>query len=291
MSLAPAARLHSRHRRRARPEASPAPDGADDPAADALEGLMWQFLDELLQGLSPDGMSDPLAPDAGGDGNGEHDREHRPLDHSPRPDPSRAGPSHRRPGSSRRSAARRRAGRRACPPRGRARPRQDAAARDPGADPRWLLQSHPVHAGPDPVRHRRDPDLPALVGGIRRRTRADHRQRGPGRRDQPRPRACPVGAARGDGGATGHGRRSHLPDAEAVPGRGDPEPGRVGGRLPPCRGAARPVPDADPGRLPDPDRGTGHRRADGGRAAPGGATARPCRRRRSPARSPADRDR
>ena len=73
---------------------------------------------------------------------------------------------------------------------------------------------------------------------VRRRTRADPGQPGPGRRDQPRPGAGPVGAARGDGGAAGHGRRSHLRDAEAVPGRGHPEPGRVGGRLSARRGAA-----------------------------------------------------
>ena len=224
---------------------------------------MQQLLDELIQGLSPDGTLDP-SPPMGAPTAREHDREHRPLRHSPRPGPSRAGPGHRRPGSGRRSAPRRRAGRRTRPSRGRARPRQDPAARDPGADPRWLLQSHPVHTGPDPVRHRRDPDLPALVGGVRRRTRADPRQRGPGRRDQPRPRACPVGAARGDGGAAGHGRRSHLRDAAAVPGRGDPEPGRVGGRLPARRGAARPVPHAGPGRLPDPGRGVGDRRPHGG---------------------------
>ena len=46
------------------------------------------------------------------------------------------------------------------------------------------------------------------------------------------------------------GRTFAMP--RAVPGRGDPEPRRVGGRLPARRGAARPIPDEDPGRLPDP---------------------------------------
>ncbi len=126
---------------------------------------------------------------------------------------------------------------------------------------------------------------------VRRRARADPGQPGAGRRDQPRPRAGPVGAARGDGGAAGHGRRSHLPDAAAVPGRGHPEPGRVGGRLSARRGAARSVPDADPGRLPDPGRGTGDRRPDGRRAAPGGAPARCGRRGRPSDRGPAGRGR
>ena len=85
------------------------------------------------------------------------------------------------------------------------------------------------------------------------------------------------------------GRTFAMP--RAVPGRGHPEPRRVGGRLPARRGAARPVPDADPGRLPDPGRGTGDRRPDGGRAAPGGPPARSCRRRRASARRAASRDR
>ena len=52
------------------PDATPAPNGPDDPVADALDGLMQQFLDELSRGLSPDGTSDPFAPDAGTDGQG-----------------------------------------------------------------------------------------------------------------------------------------------------------------------------------------------------------------------------
>ena len=141
---------------------------------------------------------------------------------------------------------------------------------------------------PDPVRHRRDPDLPALVRGVRRRARADPGQHRPGRRDQPRPRARPVGAARGDGGAAGHGRRSHLRDAAAVPGRGHPEPRRVGGRLSARRGAARSVPDAGPGRLPDPDRGARDRRPHGRPATPGGPPARCGRRGRPSDRGPAE---
>ncbi len=53
------------------PDPTPAPDGTDDPTAEAIDRLMLQLLDELLQGLSPDGTLDPSAPDDGGtDGEG-----------------------------------------------------------------------------------------------------------------------------------------------------------------------------------------------------------------------------
>ena len=52
------------------PDGTPAPDGGDDPAAEAIDRLMQQFLDELMRGLSPDGLSDPFTPDRGIDGEG-----------------------------------------------------------------------------------------------------------------------------------------------------------------------------------------------------------------------------
>ncbi len=52
------------------PDATPSPDSATDPGAEAIDRLMLQLLDELFQGLSPDGTLDPSSPDAGGDGTG-----------------------------------------------------------------------------------------------------------------------------------------------------------------------------------------------------------------------------
>ena len=52
------------------PDATPAPDGADDPTGGAIDGLMRQFLDELFQGLDPNALPDPFAPDGGTDGQG-----------------------------------------------------------------------------------------------------------------------------------------------------------------------------------------------------------------------------
>ncbi len=52
------------------PEATPLPDGANDPSADPMDQLMRQLFDELLQGLDPNGMPAPSAPDGGTDGGG-----------------------------------------------------------------------------------------------------------------------------------------------------------------------------------------------------------------------------
>ena len=52
------------------PDATPAPNGPDDPTAAAIERLMQQFLNELMQELSPNGLSDPFSPDGTTDGQG-----------------------------------------------------------------------------------------------------------------------------------------------------------------------------------------------------------------------------
>ena len=75
--------------------------------------------------------------------------------------------------------------------------------------------------------------------------RADLRQPHPRRRDQPRAGESAVGAARGDGGAAGHGRPARptrCPTSFIV--LATAEPDRAGGHLSAARGAARPLPDA-----------------------------------------------
>ncbi len=62
------------------------------------------------------------------------------------------------------------------------------------------------------------------------------------RRDQPDAAEDPVGAARGDGGGPGLGRRGLATAAQAVPGRRHPEPRRVRRHLSPAGSAAGPVP-------------------------------------------------
>ena len=110
--------------------------------------------------------------------------------------------------------------------------------------------------------------------------------RGPGlhqpaarRRDQPHPAQDPVGAARGDGGGPGLGRRRLPPAAPAVPGRRDPEPGRVRRHLPAARGPARPLPAQ--GGAADPRAGRG-----AGDPAPARGRLRPARRGRGRAWRP-----
>jgi S1-C subfamily serine protease len=52
------------------PDPTPAPEESDDSTADAIDRLMLQLLEELFQGLSPEGTPDPLAPDGDTDGQG-----------------------------------------------------------------------------------------------------------------------------------------------------------------------------------------------------------------------------
>ena len=125
------------------------------------------------------------------------------------------------------------------------------------------LPAHPVHAGPAAHGRHRPLDLQPEDPGVRVPARPDHvpdRARG---RDQPGHAQDPVGAAREHGGAPGHGRRRHLPDAPPVPGHRDPEPHRVRGHVRAAGGAARPVHAAHPHGLPGAARGDAHpRRAE-----------------------------
>ena len=127
--------------------------------------------------------------------------------------------------------------RRARAPGRRAGPGQDAAGADARRRGVARLQPHPVHARPDARRHhrhqhrhgaaRRPPRfrVPARPGLLADRA---------GRRDQSRHAQDPVGPARGDAGALGHGRRPHPPAQGAVLRDGDPEPDRAGRDLSAC---------------------------------------------------------
>ena len=109
------------------------------------------------------------------------------------------------------------------------------------------------------------------------------------RRDQPGDAEDAVGAARGDGGGAGDGRRRDARAAEPVLPARDREPDRVRGDVPAARGAARPLPPPNRARLPRRARGA----ADPGGAALPASARRPAARRharrhpRPPRRGPA----
>ena len=73
------------------------------------------------------------------------------------------------------------------------------------------LLAHPVHARPPAGRPHRHARLPAEDRRVRRAQGAGLREPRARRRDQPRARQGPVGAARGDAGAAGHDRRRDPP--------------------------------------------------------------------------------
>ena len=169
---------------------------------------------------------------------------------------------HRRPGPPARAADRRAARARPHPRRGRAGPGQDDGDQDPGRGDRRRVQADPVHARPRPRRPHRHADLQPEDRRVRDVARPGLRQPPARRRDQPRAGQGPERAARGDAGAPGDDRARDLQGPEPVPRAGDPEPDRDRGDLRPARGADRPVHDQGPRRLPEPDRGVRHRRAD-----------------------------
>ena len=90
---------------------------------------------------------------------------------------------------------------------GRARRRQDDARQGRGAVDRGDVQPGPGHARPAALRPHRRLRVPPGAAGVRVRAGADLRQRGAGRRDQPRDAPDPVRAAGAHGGTPGHRRR------------------------------------------------------------------------------------
>ena len=124
--------------------------------------------------------------------------------------PPRSRQGDRRPCRDRRRHADRPDRRRARAARGRPRPGKDAAGAHAGRRPAPEVPAHPVHARPHagrPDRHQRRARNARGRSPVRVPARAGLRQPRPGRRDQPRHAQDPVGPARGDAGAVGHGRR------------------------------------------------------------------------------------
>ena len=137
---------------------------------------------------------------------------------------------------------------RARPARGAAGRRQDAGRQRALAGARARLPARAVHAGHAALRRHGHDDA------ARRRARVPPRagvhERPARRRDQPHAAEDAGGAARGDAGAAGHGRRRVAAAARPVPRGRDAEPDRVRGHLSAARGAARPLPLPHRRRLP-----------------------------------------
>ena len=129
-------------------------------------------------------------------------------------------------------------------------PRQDADGQDRRRRARRLVQAAAVHPRPRARRPGRHAHLPRRHRRLRHRARPGVLQLPARRRDQPRARQGPVGAARGHAGAPGHDRARDAPRPGAVPRARDAEPDRVGGHLPAARGAGRPLHVQARGRLP-----------------------------------------
>ena len=197
------------------------------------------------------------AADGGPDGSVTRDDAHDPARRAARDGGSdlRAVPRQhreRRPRQERRGPARARSARlqRPRPVRGRPRHGQDGArARGLAVDRRRGRDARPVHARSAADRRHGalgvQPDQP----GVRVPPRTDLRERRARRRDQPGDAEDAVGAAGGDGGATGDGRRRHAPDTTAVPAARDGEPDRVRGHVPAPGSAARPLLPEDVARV------------------------------------------
>ena len=135
--------------------------------------------------------------------------------------------------------------------RGRARRRQDLARQGDRPLDRRLVAAHPVHPRPPALRRdRAHRSGTAARSDFEFRAGRRVRERRARRRDQPRVAEDAVRAARGDGGAPGHGRHGDVQAARAVHGDRDAEPGRARGDVSAARGPARPLPAAVADRLP-----------------------------------------
>ena len=152
----------------------------------------------------------------------------------------------------RRSGAGVHAGRGSCPPRRRARNRQDQPREGARRDRAGNERAHPVHARPAALGCHRRHDLRPAVAPLRVPQGADLRVDRARGRDQPRLAEDAVGPPRGDGGVPRHRRRRDARDGSPVPRDRHPEPDRAGGNVQAAGGAARPVPDQDVDRLPRP---------------------------------------
>ena len=169
---------------------------------------------------------------------------------------------HRRPGPPARAHDRRPPRARPSARRGRARAGQDDGHQDARPGDRRRLQAHPVHAGPGAGRPRRDPHLQPEDRRVQHLARPGLHQPAAGRRDQPGAGQGAERAARGHAGTPGDHRSRDAPGPRPVPRAGDPEPDRDRGHVRAARGPGRPVHAQGPRRLPEPDRGVRHRRAD-----------------------------
>ena len=141
--------------------------------------------------------------------------------------------------------------------------RQDGAREGARAVARADVPPRPVHARPPPGRRDGRQRLRPAERRVPLPGRPGVRQRPARRRDQPGVAEDAVGAARGDAGDAGDGRRHDARPRAAVPRDRDPEPRRVRGDVPAARGAARPLRRADDDRLSAARRrGADARRAD-----------------------------
>ncbi len=181
-------------------------------------------------------------------------------------------PGDRRQGSRQRRARHRRqasrgppgAGRpavpRPCADRGRPGHGQDRPGQGDRPQPRLLVPAHPVHAGPAALGRLGVVDLQPEDTGVRVPSGTDHEPDRARRRDQSGHPQDAVRSPRVHGGAPGHDRWHHLPDARSVPRDRHPEPDRIRGHVRPAGGPAGPVHAPAQARLSATDRGDRHPR-------------------------------